>query len=117
MVATSANGQTAAATTTVTVSAPALVVGLAVSGTQTVGSTLTFTATVTSTGTGLNGVPGSMTFEWDYDGVGTPEEVTTGPSPRPVGRVFNQAGTYTVKVTVKAADGRTATNSITVTVT
>jgi len=76
--ATSANGRTGTATTSVTVTAPALVVGLNVAGTQTVGSQLTFTAIVSTTGTGGNGVPPSMTFGWDYDNNGTVDEVTTG---------------------------------------
>jgi hypothetical protein len=115
--ATSANGQTGTATTPVTVSAPPLVVGLSVAGAQTAGSTNTFTAMVTSSGTGANGVPPSMTFAWDYDNNDTVEEVTTGGSPRSVNRVFNVPGTYTVRVTVTAPDGRTATNTITVTIT
>ena len=114
---TSANGQTTTATTTVTVSAPALVVGINVTGTRTVGTSLQIIATVTSSGIGANGVPPSMTFDWDYDGNGTAEERTTGGSPRTVNHAFNAAGTYTVKVVVTAVDGRTATNSTSVTIT
>jgi hypothetical protein len=109
--ATSANGQTGTATTAVTVTAPPLVVGLRPTGTQTAGSTLTITARVTSSGTGANGVPASMTFAWDYTADGTVDEVTTGGTPRSVNVVYNTAGTYTIRVTLTAPDGRTATNT------
>lgn len=110
--AISASGATATATRTMTVSAPELVVGLNISGTQTIGSTITITATLSSTGP----IPGSMTFAWDYTNDGTFDEVTTGPSPRPVNHVFNQAGTYTVRVRMTSPDGRTATNTVTLTI-
>jgi hypothetical protein len=74
------------------VSAPELIVGLNISGSQTIGSTITITAAVSSTGR----IPGSMTFAWDYTNDGTVDEVTTGTSPRPVNHVYNQAGTYAI---------------------
>jgi PKD repeat protein len=111
---TSANGQTGTATSALTVTAPALVVGLGVApaAPQPAGTTLTLTATVTSTGA----IPASMAFAWDYTNDGTVDEVTTGGSPRSVDHVYNTTGTKTVRVTVTSPDGRTATNTLTITV-
>ena len=108
---TGSRGGTATATTSVSVTAPALsITGLTVSGTQMTGSLLTFTATVSEAS---GSVPPSMTFRWDF---GNGSEVVTGPSPNNVNHTYASPGTYDVKVTITAPDGRTATNTISVTV-
>lgn len=99
------------ATTSVVIAAPALRISdLTVSGTQTTGSPLTFTATVSAAS---GSVPPSMTFRWDY---GNGSEVVTGSSPNSVTHSYNVARTYDVTVTVTAPDGRTATETIRVTI-
>ena len=108
---TGSRGGTATAVGAVTVSAPALTISnLTVSGTQTPNSTLTFTATVSAAS---GPVPSPLAFTWDY---GNGSEIVTGPSPQSVNHVYAVAGTYTVKVTARATDGRTATNMIQVVV-
>jgi PKD repeat protein len=101
------------ATTPVIVSAPPLTISdFTVSGTPTTGSVLMFTVTVSSTGP----VPASMTFAWDYEGDDVVNETTSGGSPRSVSHIYNAPGKYTVKVTVTAPDGRTASGTAQVTV-
>jgi hypothetical protein len=111
MIVTGSRGGTASATGSVTVTAPALSISdLTVSGTSTANATVTFTATVAAAS---GPVPSSMAFTWDY---GNGSEIITGASPQSVNHVYGVAGSYTVKVTVKAADGRTATATITITI-
>jgi PKD repeat protein len=111
--AKTANGTSASATETVSITAPALNVALsAAPPTQTVGAAIAFTATVTSSAV----LPGTLTFEWDYDNNGSVDETTTGATPGQVTHVYNTAGAKTPRVTVKASDGRTATNTTQVTV-
>ena len=107
---TGSRGGNATATTNVTVTAPALTVGLATSGTQTAPAALTFTATVTAAS---GSVPSGLSYAWDFDGNGTTDFTGSGTSG---GHTYNAPGTYVVKVTVTAPDGRTATNTISVTV-
>lgn len=106
---TGSRGAPATAATTVNVTAPALsITGLNVSGTRSPGSTLTFTATVSAAS---GSVPSPLTFKWDF---GNGSEIVTSPSPQSINHVYGSAGTYKVTVTVTAADGRTATNDISV---
>jgi large repetitive protein len=99
------------ATTTIGVSAPPLTIsGFTASG-STVGSPVTFTVTVSSAS-----LPPSMTFAWDYEGDDVVNETTSGASPRSVSHIYNVPGTYKVKVTVTAPDGRTVSGTAQVTV-
>jgi cytochrome c len=92
----------------VTVSGATLAVGLN-SGTPT-GRTYTFTATPSAaSGT----VPSGLTYAWDFDGNGTTDFI--GPAAT-ASYTYNAAGTYQPKVTITSPDGRTATNTITITV-
>ena len=113
---TSANGQTATATKTVIISDPPLAVtlGVAPAGPQPAGTTLTITATVTSSGA----VPSGLSFAWDYENDGVIDEVTPefASGTGRVGKVYNTAGSKTIRVTVTSPDGRTATNTTTITV-
>jgi PKD repeat protein len=111
VIARTANGTTGTATTTITVNDKPIVVDLIQSGTPTVGSTMTFTATVTSPTGGT--VPASMIFAWDY---GNGSETVSGGATKSVTHTYNAAGKYDVKVTVTAPDGRTATKTLTVTI-
>ncbi len=114
--ARTANGSSGNATADVTVTAP-LTVSLEVSpaGTQPAGRALSITATVTSAGP----VPGGLVFEWDWTNDGTfDDEPTTGSPTSTVGHVYNSntPATKTLRVKVTAPDNRTATNTITITV-
>jgi PKD repeat protein len=109
---TGSRGGSATASASVSVTAPALVASLSASSPRTVGATVTFSSTVTSSGT----VPSGLSFAWDFDGNGTTDAVTTGSPSSSAGFTFNTAGDYKAKVTVTSPDGRTATNTITITV-
>lgn len=115
VVVTGSRGPTANATTTVTVSAPTLLLAITVtpSGSQPAGTPLTITATVTSTGT----VPSGLSFAWDYETDAHLDETTTGSPSSTVGHTYNTPGTKTLTVTATAPDGRTATNSVHIPVT
>jgi hypothetical protein len=87
---------------------PPLLVSLTPSSTTPVaGASVTFTATVTSIGT----VPSGLTYEWDFQNDGTFDQVT---SVNSTSTSFT-AGSKTVKVRVTAPDGRTVSNTTTVT--
>jgi hypothetical protein len=106
--AISAAGKDGTATVAVTVSDLALALALSVAPavTQPAGTPLTVTATVTTLGT----APAAASYAWDYTNDGTVDEVTTGNT---VTVVYNgTAFTRTLSVTVTAADGRTATNTV-----
>jgi hypothetical protein len=113
--ARTANGTTATATETLSVTAPALNVILSASSASVpVSTALTLTAAVA---VDAGAVPGVLTFEWDFDNNGTVDETTSGTSPRAVSHIYNTSGAKIARVTVKADDGRTATNTVAVTVT
>lgn len=109
--ATGSRGGTATATTALEVTAPALTISeLIASGPVTVGAPVTFKATVSAAS---GAVPATLTFTWDY---GNGSEVITGPNPQSVNHIYGVAGQYTVTVTATAPDGRSATGTISVTV-
>jgi PKD repeat protein len=107
-----ASAASGSATASVTVTAPALAASLTASTPRVTGSTVTFSSTVTSSGT----FPSGLSFEWDFDGNGTTDAVTSGSPSSSAGFTYNVAGTYKPKVTVTAPDGRTTSNTITITV-
>jgi PKD repeat protein len=101
--------------TTVAVAAQApLVVGITGALTPALGASNNYTATVTSSGA----VPASLQWQWDDNGDGTPEFVTSAAaSPNVRAIAFGSAGAHTIKVTVtETATGRTASGLLTVTV-
>jgi PKD repeat protein len=116
-------GRSATGTRNVTVGTdptpPTVLLPLAVSlapttaGPHVVGAPVTFIATVTTADPG--GVPPVLTFTWTFDSVGTPDIIEAGASPQNQSHAFVTAGgTRTAQVTVTAADGRTATKTITI---
>jgi PKD repeat protein len=107
--ARTANGTSGTSTTTVPITAPALVVGITTDPYGGAPTSVSFTATVTASGA----VPGGLTYGWDWDNNGTVDELRT---TNPTLHAFNAPGTYTVRVTVTSPDGRTATNTIVITV-
>ena len=108
---TGSRGPKTTATGSVAVTAPALrISSLSVSGTRTTGSLLTFTATVSAAS---GSVPPSMTFRWEF---GNGSEVVTGASPNSINHTYASPGKYDVTVTVTAPDGRTATETIQLTI-
>ena len=109
------SGTNGTATETVSVGAPLLNVTLgAAPVTIASGASVTLTATVTSSGA----LPGVLTYEWDYNNDGTADEITTGGASATVTHTYNGApGSRTAKVTVKSADGRSASNTVAITVT
>ena len=91
---------------TVVVSAPALNVTLTPStATPAVGSTITLTATPAV----ASGTMPTLSYAWDF-GDGT----TSTTSGSVTLHAFGAAGVYTVRVTITAPDGRTATNATTI---
>jgi PKD repeat protein len=91
---------------TVVVSAPALNVTLRAStATPAVGSTITLTATP---GVDSGTIP-TLSYAWDF-GDGTTLTTSGGVT----SHAFGTVGVYTVRVTITAPDGRTATNTTTI---
>lgn len=106
---TSSRGATASASGTVSVDAPALSVStFTATSPATANALLTFTIGVS---VASGGVPTPLTYTVDF---GNGSEVVSGGASVSIGHAYAVAGTYTVKVTVTAADGRSATSSITV---
>jgi hypothetical protein len=117
-------GRSASGTRSVTISTappgPALLplaVNLTASlGPHTTTASVTFAAAVTTADPA--GVPASLTYAWDFDNDGTANAVTTGPTPGiSPPNTFATAGSKSIKVTVTAPDGRTASHTIPIMVT
>ena len=108
---TSAHGQSATATTDVTVADAPIAVAVS-GGPGTVGVPIAVTAAVLTSGT----APASVTYSFDYQNDGTVDEVVTGGATKAINVTYNTAGAKTIKVTVTAADGRTATSTLTMAV-
>jgi hypothetical protein len=100
------NGETAAVSTTVIVT-PRSPISVSITdscGTTALNRRCTFTATVTGGGEGTTAAP-IQSYTWDF-GDGSDELTTSGNT---TAHVYTAAGTYTVTVTVRTVDGRTAT--------
>jgi hypothetical protein len=113
--ASTANGTTGSGAATVTVTAPALAVTVSVapSTPQPAGTSLTFTAVTTASGG--SAVPSGLTYEWDWTNDGV-VDFHGGASNVATTSYTGAAGNRTLRVTVRAPDGRTATNTITLSV-
>ena len=99
------NGETAAASTTVVVT-PRSPINVSITdscGTTALNRRCTFTATVTGGGEGTTNAP-IQSYTWDF-GDGSDDVTTSG---NITAHVYSAAGTYTVTVTVRTIDGRTA---------
>ena len=100
------NGETAAVSTTVVVT-PRSPISVSITdscGTTALNRRCTFTATVTGGGEGTTTAP-IQSYTWDF-GDGSDDVTTSG---NITAHVYSAAGTYTVTVTVRTVDGRTAT--------
>jgi hypothetical protein len=106
--ATDINGETAAVSTMVVVTqrtvTPISVTIADSCGTGTLSRRCTFTATATGGGEGTTNAP-IQSYTWDFGD--DSDDVTT--SGNITAHVYTAAGTYTVTVTVRTVDGRTAT--------
>ena len=106
--ATDVNGESAAVSTSVNVTPKPIISPISVTIADSCGTTATnrrctFTATVTGGGEGTTNAP-IQSYTWDFgDGA---DDVTT--SGNITAHVYSAAGTYTVTVTVRTVDGRTA---------
>jgi hypothetical protein len=99
------NGETAAVSTTVIIT-PRSPISVSITdscGTTALNRRCTFTATVTGGGEGTTTAP-IQSYTWDF-GDGSDEVTTSGNT---TAHVYTAAGTYTVTVTVRTVDGRTA---------
>lgn len=86
-----------------------LAVKLTMSGTPSVGAVLQFTATAS----GVQPMPASLLFSWRYDR--TQEAITTA-SPATVKQIFNTAGPHLVEVTATTPDGKSAFDTLSLTI-
>jgi PKD repeat protein len=107
--ATDVNGESAAVSTSVNVTPKPIISPISVTIADSCGTTATnrrctFTATVTGGGEGTTNAP-IQSFTWDF-GDGSDDVTTSG---NITAHVYSAAGTYTVTVTVRTVDGRTAT--------
>jgi adhesin/invasin len=103
---TDVNGETAAVSTDVIIT-PRSPIGVSITdscGATALNRRCTFTATVTGGGEGTTAAP-IQSYTWDF-GDGSDELTTSGNT---TAHVYTAAGTYTVTVTVRTVDGRTAT--------
>jgi hypothetical protein len=109
VLATDVNGESAAASTTVMVTPKPTItpINVTISSTCTtttgVAQTCQFTATATGGGDGGTGNAAIESYKWDF---GDGDDVTT--SGNSTSHVYTSEGTRTVTVTVRTADGRTA---------
>lgn len=110
VLATDVNGEAASVSTTVVVTPkPAItpinvtIADTCATGTLT-GQRCTFTATATGGGDGGTGNAAIASYEWDFGDDG--DDITT--SGNATSHVYTSNGTFTVTVTVRTVDGRTA---------
>jgi hypothetical protein len=106
--ATDVNGESAAVSTSVNVTPKPIISPISVTiadscGTVATNRRCTFTATVTGGGEGTTNAP-IQSYTWDF-GDGSDDVTTSG---NITAHVYSAAGTYTVTVTVRTVDGRTA---------
>jgi hypothetical protein len=106
--ATDVNGESAAVSTSVNVTPKPIISAISVTITDSCGTAATnrrctFTATVTGGGEGTTNAP-IQSYTWDFGD--DSDDVTT--SGNITAHVYSAAGTYTVTVTVRTVDGRTA---------
>jgi PKD repeat protein len=108
--ATDVTGESAAASTTVSVTPKPPITPISVTITDscatatTSGQRCTFTATATGGGEGTTNAP-IQSYTWDFDD--SSDDITT--SGNTTAHVYTATGTYRVTVTVRTVDGRTAT--------
>jgi PKD repeat protein len=72
---------------------------------------VTFSITVDSAS-----LPSTLSYAWDYEGDDITNETVSRPPSTTIQHIYNAPGTYKVKVTVTAPDGRTVSGTAQVTV-